>query len=162
MTNNDKLRRIRYALDISDREVSNLFALAGYEITPIELEALFKKEDEVGFDECPDNIAALFLAGLIVSRRGQRDDTADDGNSRQAEKVVLSNNDILKALRIALQLKDQDIVDIMRLAKVAVSKSEVSALFRKRGHTNFRPCGDQFLRHFLAGLTQKYRLSKTP
>jgi uncharacterized protein YehS (DUF1456 family) len=159
MTNNDKLRRIRYALDISDREVVNLFALAGYDITPIELEALFKKEDEPGFDECPDDIAALFLQGLISGRRGKRDDAAEGAGSNPTPlgKDKLSNNDIFKSLRIALQLKDEDIIEIMRLAKVDVSRSEVNALFRKRGHPNFRPCGDQFLRHFLAGLTVKLR-----
>lgn len=155
MTNNDKLRRIRYALDISDREVVNLFAMAGYDLTPIELQALFKKEEDPGFDECPDDIATLFLQGLIVSRRGKRDDAP--AKSESAAKSVLSNNDILKSLRIALQLKDEDIIEVLRLAKVDVSKSEVSALFRKRGHPNFRPCGDQFLRHFLAGLTVKLR-----
>jgi uncharacterized protein YehS (DUF1456 family) len=155
MTNNDKLRRIRYALDISDREVVNLFAMAGYDLTPIELQALFKKEEDPGFDECPDDIAFLFLQGLIASRRGKRDDAP--AKSEPAAKRVLSNNDILKSLRIALQLKDEDIIEIMRLAKVDVSKSEVNALFRNRGHSNFRPCGDQFLRHFLAGLTAKYR-----
>ncbi len=154
MTNNDKLRRIRYALDISDREVVQLFALAGYELTPPQLEALFKKEDEIGFDECPDDIALLFLAGLIASRRGKR--TEADA-APKARKPVLTNNDILKALRVALELKDEDLIAIMRLAKVEVSKSEISALFRKPGHSNYRPCGDQFLRHFLAGLTLKLR-----
>ena len=117
------------------------------------MEALFKKEDEPGFDECPDDIAALFLEGLIASRRGKRDGAAAAASKRPA----LTNNDILKALRIALELKDDDLIEIMSLAKVDVSKSEVNALFRKKGHTNFRPCGDQFLRHFLAGLTLKYR-----
>ncbi len=155
MTNNDKLRRIRYALDISDREVVQLFGLAGYELTPPQLEALFKKEDEVGFDECPDGIAVLFLDGLIASRRGKRAEAADA--APKSRKPVLTNNDTLKALRVALELKDEDLIAIMRLAKVEVSKSEISALFRKPGHSNYRPCGDQFLRHFLAGLTLKYR-----
>ncbi len=155
MTNNDKLRRIRYALDISDREVVQLFGLAGYEITPPQLTALFKKEDEAGFDECPDDIAILFLDGLIASRRGKRADAPDA--APKGKKAVLNNNAILKALRIALELKDEDLIETMRLAKVEVSKSEMSALFRKPGHPNYRPCGDQFLRHFLAGLTLKYR-----
>ena len=153
MTNNDKLRRIRYALDISDREVIKLFSLADYDITQDELDALFKKEDENGFYECPDDVAALFLQGLIASRRGKR----DDAGARKDAGRVLSNNDILKALRIALQLRDEDIIEIMDAERQKVAKSEINALFRKKGQPNFRPCGDQFLRHFLAGLTSKYR-----
>jgi uncharacterized protein YehS (DUF1456 family) len=65
---------------------------------------------------------------------------------------MLSNNDILKKIRVALQLKDEDIIHILKLADFEVSKSELSALFRKEDHPNYKPCGDQLLRNFLNGL----------
>lgn len=64
----------------------------------------------------------------------------------------MSNNDILKKLRVALQLRDDQIVEIMKLVEFNVSKAEVGALFRSDDHPNFKACGDQFLRNFLNGL----------
>jgi uncharacterized protein YehS (DUF1456 family) len=64
----------------------------------------------------------------------------------------MTNNDILKKLRVALKLKDEDIVHILGLAEFALSKSEVNALFRNEEHLNYVECGDQILRNFLNGL----------
>ena len=65
---------------------------------------------------------------------------------------MLTNNDILKKLRVALELKDDDIIKILKLAEFEISKSELNAIFRKEDHTNYMPCGDQLLRNFLNGL----------
>ena len=168
MNRNDVFRRLRYALNITDLKVIELFALAGREMTRAELEPFFLKEEEAGYVECPDEVLGLFLDGLVVSRRGRREERATAPGSPSAappraasfpaETPHLSNNEILKRLRIALELKDEDLIAIMALAKVKVSKSELSAFFRKYGHVNWRPCGDQFLRNFLVGLTAKYRV----
>ncbi len=64
----------------------------------------------------------------------------------------MTNNDILKKLRVALSLKDSDIVDIMKLVNFTVTKSEINAFYRKEDHPKYMPCGDQFLRNFLNGL----------
>jgi uncharacterized protein YehS (DUF1456 family) len=155
MNNNDVLKRLRYALNITDLKVVELFKLVEYDIPKPELESIFKTEGEEGYVECGDALIARFLDALVISRRGRRDET-----SREAPRngPRLNNNDILKRIRIALELKDDDIALIMRSAGVEISKSELSALFRKQGHPNFRPCGDQFLRNFLVGLTAKYRV----
>ncbi|MDA8425986.1 MAG: DUF1456 family protein [Treponema sp.] len=158
MNNNDVLRRLRYALNITDLKVGELFRLVGYDIGTAELESIFKKEDEPGYVECEDALVDKFLEALVLSRRGPRaGESAPDG-AGPAPRTRLSNNDILKRLRIALELKDDDIVGILRLAGVEASKAEVSALFRRPGHPNYRPCGDQFLRNFLVGLTATYRV----
>jgi len=65
---------------------------------------------------------------------------------------MLSNNDILKKLRVALELKDEDVVKILKLVDFDISKSELNALYRKPDHPNFKECGDQLLRNFLNGL----------
>jgi uncharacterized protein YehS (DUF1456 family) len=64
----------------------------------------------------------------------------------------MTNNDILKKLRVALKLRDEDIVEILMLVDFPVSKSEVNALFRTEDHPNYKECGDQLLRNFLNGL----------
>ncbi len=64
----------------------------------------------------------------------------------------MTNNDILKKLRIALKLRDEDIIEILMLVDFKVSRSELSALFRSEDHPNFKECGDQLLRNFLNGL----------
>lgn len=65
---------------------------------------------------------------------------------------MLSNNDILKKLRVALELKDEDVVKILKLVEFDITKSELNALYRKPDHPNYKECGDQLLRNFLNGL----------
>ncbi|SDL81806.1 Protein of unknown function [Daejeonella rubra] len=64
----------------------------------------------------------------------------------------MSNNDIMKKLRVALKLNDQEIVDILKLVDFTITKAELGAIFRNKEHENFKPCGDQILRNFLNGL----------
>lgn len=65
---------------------------------------------------------------------------------------MLTNNDILKKLRVALNLRDEDLIHILTLVDFTISKSELGAIFRKEDHPNYKPCGDQLLRNFLNGL----------
>tara|TARA_B100002051_G_C16561508_1_gene547780 strand:- start:159 stop:440 length:282 start_codon:yes stop_codon:yes gene_type:complete len=66
--------------------------------------------------------------------------------------MALSNNDIMKKLRVAHKLRDEDIVKICSLVDFAVTKSELGAIFRNENHPKYMECGDQFLRNFLNGL----------
>ena len=75
---------------------------------------------------------------------------------------MINNNDIMKKLRIALHLRDTDIMEILKLAEFEVSPSEISAIFRKEDHENYRPCGDQLLRRFLDGLIIRNRGELAP
>lgn len=69
----------------------------------------------------------------------------------------LTNNDILKKLRVAHKLRDEDIVEILNLVDFKATKSEVNALFRNENHPKYMECGDQFLRNFLNGLVVHLR-----
>ncbi len=69
----------------------------------------------------------------------------------------MTNNDILKKLRVALHLRDDQIIEILKLVDFEISKSELSAFFRKEDHPNYKNCGDQVLRNFLNGLVIHYR-----
>ena len=72
----------------------------------------------------------------------------------------MSNNDILKKLRVALHLRDDQIIEILKLVDFEISKSELSAFFRKEDHPNYKNCGDQVLRNFLNGLVIHMRGKK--
>lgn len=153
MKNNDILRGLRYALNMSDTSVCKMMALTGLQQDKQNIIAMMKKDDEPGFVECSDETLLAYLDGLIIDRRGPAPASAGDATMRQ----FLDNNVVLRKLRIALELKDDDIMAIMELAGFCASKPEINALFRKPDHKNFRACGDQFLRNFLKGLSLKIR-----
>ncbi len=155
MTNNDILRMFRYAMDISDAKLTGIFGLAGVTVDRDQVGAMLKKEDEPGFAPLDDQSMAAFLNGLIIHERGEQSGT--QGAVAPPLHEPLTNNLILKKLRIALNFKEQEMMEVFRLAGKEVSKSMLSALFRKSGHKNYKECGDQFLRNFLKGLALRYR-----
>lgn len=154
MINNDVLRSIRYMLDLSDNRVIEITRLAdaAFPIERSDVQAFLKKDEEEGYVECSNAVLAHFLDGLVVQRRG-RDESQPP---RPVEKRV-TNNVVLKKLRVAFELKDVDMHQILAGAGFPISKPELSALFRQPGHKNFRLCGDQLLRNFLKGLTLRVR-----
>jgi len=156
MTNNDVLRRIRFIFDYSDSKMIAVFKSAGLVVTRPEISNWLKKDDDPAFEKCFDSQLAIFLNGLIIEMRGKK-----EGNQPLVENR-LTNNIILRKLKIALNLIDQDVLEIVQLADVHISKHELSAFFRKPGHKNFRSCKDQILRGFLHGLQLKYRQAPQP
>jgi len=151
MTNNDILRRIRYTFDFSDSKMIALFGLADLDVTREQVSDWLKKEDDPAFQNCTDKQLAIFLNGLIIDKRGKK-----DGPQPEPEKR-LTNNIVFRKLRIALDLKTEDVMKIMELADLRISNHELSAFFRKPGHKHYRECKDQILRNFLKGIQLKYR-----
>lgn len=151
MTNNDILRRLRYAFDFDDAKMIALFGLGGGETTREQVSAWLKRDEDPDFEACRDTQLAIFLNGLISDRRGKR-----DGPPLEPERR-LTNNIILRKLRIALNLRDEGMLELLALAGFAFSKHELSALFRKPGHRHFRECQDQVLRNFLKGVQLSFR-----
>jgi len=151
MNNTDTIRQIRYIFDFSDSKMIELFGLAGLEVTRAEVCDWLKKEDDPDNKPIYDKQLAYFLNGFIIDKRGQR-----EGPLPKAEKT-LSNNLVLRKLKIALNLKDHDIIDIFDLVHMNISKHELSALFRNPKQSQYRLCKDQFLRNFLYGLQVKHR-----
>lgn len=152
MTNNDVLRSVRYMLNLSDAQVVAILALAETEVSEAEVQSFLKKEEEPGYRDCPDVVMGYFLNGLIFQRRGKSEEAPAPSVERK-----MTNNIIMKKLRVAFDLKTTDILEILKLADFAVGQSEIGAIFRKPGHKNYRECGDQILRNFLKGLTMKVR-----
>ena len=154
MINNDVLRSVRYMLDLSDVKVVEIIKLAGREIAQSDLANFLKKEDEEGFVECDEEVMLSFLDGLITHRRGKMEARPEQNKKPESR---LTNNTMLKKLRVAFELKEEDMHAVLELAGFGVSKPELSALFRVKGHKNYRACGDQLLRNFLKGLTLRLR-----
>ena len=98
---------------------------------------------------------ATFLNGFIIAQRGKR-----EGSSPKPE-TLLNNNIILRKLKIALNLKDTDILNLFQSVDLRLSKHELSAFFRNPKQAQYRECQDQFLRNFLFGLKKKYRPEST-
>jgi uncharacterized protein YehS (DUF1456 family) len=149
-SNNDVLRSIRYALDLPDAALAELVGLSGAKLAPALIPGLLKKQDEDGYIVCDDELLLSFLDGLIVHRRGPSD-------TKPLPVKRLTNNIILKKLRVAFELKEEDLHDIIKLAGFQISKPELSAVFRSPESKNYRVCGDQLLRYFLKGLSQRLR-----
>lgn len=154
MINNDVLRSIRYMLDLSDSKVVEIAKLADadFPIDKADVQSFLKKDDDEGYVECGDIVLAHFLDGLVFHYRGRNQNLP----VRPVEKRI-TNNVVLKKLRVAFELKDMDMHQAFEDAGFPVSKPELSALFRQANHKNFRLCGDQMLRNFLKGLTLRVR-----
>ena len=151
MTNNDILRRIRYIFDFSDSKMTTIFGLADYQVTREQISNWLKKDDDPAYQECDNTQLAIFLNGLINDKRGKK-----EGAQPELEKH-LTNNIIFMKLKIALNLKAEDILEIMGLVNFRLSKHELSSFFRRPEHKNYRECKDQILRNFLKGVQLKYR-----
>lgn len=155
MTNNDILRRLRYSLNLPDGLSLKIFALGGREATEAELAVWLKKEEEPGYASCRDEVLTAFLDGFITLRRGPR---PEGGPVPAPER--LTNNLILKKLRIALAWQEEEVLGALAAGGMEISRNELTALFRKPGQKNFKPCGDQLLRAFLTGMAGRTGTTK--
>jgi uncharacterized protein YehS (DUF1456 family) len=148
MTNNDTLRRLRYALNRNDLAIAEITSKSGRETTEAEVVNWLKLEDEPGFVELPDKDLCSFLDGLIVEKRGPH----PSGNVPEPLEF-LSNNEILKKLRIAYNLKSDDMLAVFKKAEFVVSNAELGSFSRRADHPKFAKCPEQALRKFIKGLS---------
>ena len=151
MTNNYILRRLRYTFDFSDDRMISLFDQGGLTVTRDEVSSWLKQDDDPELVNLTDKRLATFLNGFIVEKRGKRE------GPQPIPEARLNNNIILRKLKIALNLRDDDMQGIFKLAGMRLSKHEISAFFRKPTQRQYRRCLDQFLRNFLEGLQVQYR-----
>ena len=171
MENQDILIRLRYALDIKDTDMVEIFKLGGIQLTKEEVLKMLTKSNNNQDDEtdnsgdiagseenitCNDRMLESFLNGFIIFKRGKQ-----EPKPGQPTKPVLSNesvnNILLKKVKIALELTSEDMLEILEAAGVTITKGELSAVLRKEGHRNYKVCGDRYARNFLKGLAIKYR-----
>jgi len=151
MTNNDILRRLRYTFDLTDSKMMKLSGMADQEVSRAQISDWLKKEDDPAYQSCNDRQLAIILNNFINEKRGKR-----EGPQPEPEKV-LNNNIIFRKLKIALNLKSEDVIAMLALADFKMSEHELSAFFRKPEHKHYRACKDQVLRNFLKGMQLTYR-----
>ena len=155
MTNNDFLRILRYALNIKDNVMVQIFKKGNVVLTREDVIDYLKKDIDEGFKKLNNNDLIAFLDGLIIQKRGKR----EDGTPIPQVKVTKNNlnNILLRKLRIALSFKSYDMIKIFKIGGVEISEGELSALFRSEDHKNYKECGDKYIRVFLKGLTEYCR-----
>jgi len=129
----------------------SIFKLADVEVARDQVSAWLKRDDDEAFQKCHDKQLATFLNGLINHKRGKK-----EGEQPKPEKK-LTNNLIMKKLKIAFDLKSDDVIEVITLTGLRLSPHELSAFFRKPDHKHYRDCKDQVLRNFLQGLQVQYR-----
>ncbi len=154
MVNNDVIRKIRYTFEFSDTKMIELFGSAGLSVTRAQISNWLKKDDDPAYQYISDFQLACFLTGLINEKRGKSE------GLQPVPENKLNNNIIFRKIRIALNLKDENILEILELAGVNISKHELSAFFRNPVQPQFRECKDQILRKFLRGLQLRYHDKK--
>ena len=155
MTNNDFLRRLRYALNIKDNVMVQIFKKGNIVLTREDVIDYLKKDIDEGFKKLNNNDLIAFLDGLIIQKRGKREDGTPIPQVKATKNNL--NNILLRKLRIALSFKSYDMIKIFKLGEVEISEGELSALFRSEDHKNYKECGDKYIRVFLKGLTEYYR-----
>lgn len=151
MLNNDVLRSLRYTLNLNDNALLELFHSVEPDLDVATLRSYLASEEDESFVRMDDELMVGFLDSLIVSRRGPSPQPAPP------TELPLTNNTVLKKLRVAFTLQEADLLAILDSVAFTVTKPELSALFRKPDHKNYRLCGDQLLRQFLKGLTLRLR-----
>jgi len=151
MEHTDLLRRLRFCFDYSDSKMMDIFGSADMKVTRAEISDWLKIEEDPAFQKIHDVQLANFLNGIININRGKK-----EGPQMPAEER-LNNNIIFRKLKIALAMKDEDIIEVLKLVDFKVSKPELSAFFRAPSQPQYRVCKDQILRNFLHGLQVKYR-----
>ena len=155
MTNNDFLRRLRYALNIKDNIMVQIFKKGNIIVTREDVIDYLKKDIDEGLKKLSNNDLISFLDGLIIQKRVKK----EDGTPVPKRKVTTHNlnNILLRKLRIALAFKSYDMIRIFKLGGIEISEGELSALFRREDHKNYKECGDKYVRVFLKGLTEYCR-----
>lgn len=147
---NDILYKIKTALSLDNKSILKAYALADFTMDEKRLEGILKRRQDKAYEEASYEELGVFLDGLILLKRGVSSKVASD------DMVDLTNNLILKKLRVALELKEAELVMVFALADVELSKRQVGSLFRKEGHKNFKACSDELLMVFLEGLDEFY------
>jgi len=150
ISTNEILYRIQKALNLSTEDMIEIYKLASHTMSWEHLDSLLKRRQEEGFMLCSYEELGVFLDGLVTFKRGPSPKKSND------EVVELTNNLILKKLRIALELKEAEIEIIFGLAEIELTKQQLASLFRKESHKNFKPCSAELLMAFIEGLDEFY------
>lgn len=149
MRTNDIFRKLVQSLPLTVEQVQALFAVSDIDLSENDVANLLKTDYQPGFEAMPEYILLIFMNNFIDQKRGKKADAQPEIIEKHHK---VSNNDVLKKLRIAFNLHEQDVRDALKLATIELTKSDLSALFRKPGHVNYKACDDGLVLDFIEGL----------
>lgn len=155
MNNNDVLRRLRYTFNFNDKQMIALFLSGEVKVTRDQVSQWLKKDNDADFAHCQDSELAAFLNGFINEKRGKKEEVQPLPEKR------LTNNIVLTKLKIALNLKGEDLIELLNSVDFRLNKAELSAFSRKVDHKHYRECKDQVLRNLLQAIDKKYHVART-
>lgn len=145
MNTNAIFQKITHSLALDSRQIQALFQVSGMELSENDITDILNARSR---KPMPAYVLATFLDNLITTRRGKKAEAEEPVNKHQK----LTNNDVLKKLRIAFNLHEQDVRNVLALATIELTKSDLSALFRKPGSTHYKACDDDLLFDFIDAL----------
>lgn len=151
MQTNDILFKLKTALSLENEKIIEAYKLADFEMSEERLANIMKRRQDKGFEEATFEELGVFLDGLVLLKRGPSDKVANED-----DVLELTNNLILKKVRVAMELKEAELVILFALAEVELTKRQIGSLFRKEGGKNFKACSDELLNAFLEGLDEFY------
>ena len=148
MLHNDVLKSMRHLLKANNAKLVEVCELAGIIVTEEEIFDYLRGEEDPKRAPVSEEVMAGFLDGLIYLKRGK-----DPARPMPPLELPVTNNLVMKKLRVAFELREEDMLAVLGQAGFPFGKAQLSALLRKQGHPNYRECGDQVLRNFLKGLS---------
>ncbi|WP_135381364.1 DUF1456 family protein [Vibrio tasmaniensis] len=146
MTNNEILRRIQHALNLKNAQIIKAIEQADVTVAHDQVINWLKDDNDKSYSKMKDKELAVFLNGFINLKRGKKEGV------QPKPEVALTNNMIFMKLRIALNMKAEDVLDILEVVGISLSKYEIGAYFRKPENKNYKVCEDQLLCDFLNGV----------
>ena len=146
MTNNEILRRIQHALNLKNAQIIKAIEQADVTVTHDQVINWLKADNDKSCSKMKDKELAVFLNGLINLKRGKKE------GAQPKPEITLTNNMIFMKLRIALNMKAEDVLDVLEVVGISLSKYEIGAYFRKPENKNYKVCEDQLLCDFLNGV----------
>ncbi len=149
MRTNDIFRKITQCLQLDSLQIQQLLAMSAIDLSDKEITNLLKTDYQPGFEPLPEYVLLIFLNNLIEQKRGKKNDAEPEAIQKHAK---VSNNEVLKKLRIAYNLQEQQVRTALKLVTIELTKSDLAALFRKPGHVHFKACDDELLLDFIEGL----------
>ena len=146
MTNNEILRRIQHALNLKNAQIIKAIEQADVTVAHDQVINWLKDDNDKSCSKMKDKELAVFLNGFINLKRGKKE------GAQPKPEVALTNNMIFMKLRIALNMKAEDVLDVLEVVGISLSKYEIGAYFRKPENKNYKVCEDQLLCDFLNGV----------
>lgn len=152
MNNNHILKLIIKAAKLDLPNVLKAFKMMDKHITQEDVHDALRDEHDPKFVLLSNAGLELFLNGFIIFNRGP-----NPSRKKPQSTPQLTNNIILRKLKIAFDLKDDDLIEIFAKDETSISKYQLSAFFRREGHANYRSCSDALLRSFLYGYAKSHQ-----